>query len=357
MNLRSQLSTPRIVTCILLVLPGSVATNVSGKKCGPPDKIAVDDNFCPSSFKNRYPVLNFHGPAFIISIPFYRELWFQASFTVFVITSALLYIKYRLRNIKKRNENLSATINSHKELREALEALRISENKLRSHTHMQDRLIAAMAHDIKNPLKYIAIAAKYVLQNIEKEDKMNLARSIKILYNASQRVYLLTENLLEYIKLHSRNSEITYEKLNLYDLMEEKIEIFRDIASGQSTQIIMDIPFVFYVNTDPKLLSIIVHNLLDNAIKVTNQGSVKISALKMENGFEIDVEDTGPGMPAYIIKWCNESHPESNGAIIGHTGLGLSIVKELMAWINGQVSIRNKETGAVVRLIFPSEKL
>lgn len=295
----------------------------------------------------------------VIPPAYYEKGWFIILISILFIATILTYNRYRLRYIRQKNQVLAGMIKSHtQDLRDALQALTISESKLRRHTHTQDRLITAITHDIKSPLKYITLAAGRIAMDLQKENvKPALIRNAKLVYDASYRIQLLTENLLQYIKLFSRDGNIICEKINLYDVIEDKVAMFRTIASNQSTTIINDVPQLFYINSHSRLLGIIIHNLLDNAIKVTSrEGTVKISSTITDQKIEVAINDTGPGMSAAMVEWCNQPAPESgnveeDGA--ENKGFGLLIVKELIVLIKGRLEVRSEERkGTIVKLIF-----
>jgi signal transduction histidine kinase len=329
MTLRHQLRIRLINVLPILFLPGSIAAN---------DRLGYGVNY---HLKITFlPPLN------------YNKFWLQHLLLLLAILFISLYAWRRIKMIKLKNTELSVAILSHnQELEETLKALKKSESELRRHSNMQDRLITVMAHDIKNPLKYTVMAARYVFQNIEKEDRASMIRNTRMLYNSTQRIYLLTANLLQYIKLHSKKGKISYETVKLHDIIEKKVEIFRDIAISQATHIKTDIPQQLYVTSNPELLGIIVHNLVDNAIKVTYKGEIKITASLNPEGFELTIEDTGPGMSRQIIEYLSEME-NFDESPEGYTGIGLSIVKELMGWIKGQLYAENREIGAIVKLTF-----
>lgn len=313
-----------------------------------------------SGFNNEY---TYKKIRLIVPLAYYEKPWFKLLITLFAIAAVYAYFRYRIGYVRRKNEMLAGIINSHtQELQDTLHALTISENKLRRHTHTQDRLITAITHDIKSPLQYLTIAAGQIALDIQKEqDKATLTRTAKMLHEASYHVQLLTENLLQYIKLNSKDGNIICEKINLYDIIEDKATMFGHIAANKSTTIINDVPPVFYINSHARLLSIIIHNLLDNAIKVTNEGTVKISSTKTDQQIQVIIEDTGAGMSAAMIDWCNRPIAESGiieQELADHMGLGLIIVKELMVLINGQFLVESDgRSGTTIRLIFKREML
>src|SRR5262249_18745013 len=154
-------------------------------------------------------------------------------FYVLLVLSLLLlfwaYTKFRLRHEKKKNRALEERISEHTaELQETLSALLASEKNLQRQTRLQERLITAITHDIKSPLRYMSDAAKRLFnESVNKPGMEQVQEQAKMLFESGTKMYLLTDNLLQYIKLHSRNGSITMETFNLFELVKEKAAIFR----------------------------------------------------------------------------------------------------------------------------------
>lgn len=293
----------------------------------------------------------------VVPLAFYETAWFRLLVAMLVIIGFFLYMRIKLRYIRRKNAQLEEKIDERtKALQATLKELQQSEESLRRQTRMQERLIAAITHDIKTPLKYLTGAARRLFESPEGEKTMDdKKRSAHLIYESGYRMYHLTDNLLQYIKLNSSQGSILMNKLCLNELVENKLQIFNEIAAEQSTRIENNIPRETYVQSNHHLLGIIVHNLIDNAVKATFEGVVKISATTDEDIVKIRVEDSGFGMNKQTQEWCNDetgTAVSANG-VSGKSGLGLIIVKDLMAQMQGRVRVRDgKEGGTVVELIF-----
>ncbi|WP_127124496.1 sensor histidine kinase [Pseudoflavitalea rhizosphaerae] len=293
----------------------------------------------------------------VVPLAFYETAWFRLLIALLVIIGFFLYMRIKLRYIRRKNAQLEEKIDERtKALQATLKELQQSEESMRRQTRMQERLIAAITHDIKTPLKYLTGAARRLFESTEGEKAMDdKKRSAHLIYESGYRMYHLTDNLLQYIKLNSSQGSIVMDKLCLNELVENKLQIFNEIAAEQSTRIENNIPRETYVLSNHHLLGIIVHNLIDNAVKATFEGVVKISATTDEDTVSILVEDSGFGMNKQTQEWCNDeagTAVATNG-VSSKSGLGLIIVKDLVAQMQGRVRVRDgKEGGTVVELIF-----
>ena len=303
--------------------------------------------------------------AITIPLAFYETWWFRVLSGLLIIAGLWLYTRFRFEYIKRKNKLLEVRIDERTQaLQNTLNDLRLSEESLRRQTRLQDRLITAITHDIKSPLKYMTMAARRMFDSAEIEpDYREIQRNARMLYESGYRMYHLTDNLLQYIKLNSRDNLIAFERVDVEGIVDDKIEIFRDIAAEQTTTLHNEMVSPLYMRSNNRLLGVVIHNLLDNAIKVTFDGHVKVTSGITDEEVIIRIEDTGVGMSPEMVAWCNSSsEPDDSNPnetkFPGHAGFGLIIVKELVSLMKGRLRVSSeKEIGTKVELIFDREML
>lgn len=241
-------------------------------------------------------------------------------------------------------------------LNETVKALENSRDGLHQQSRLQKKLIAAITHDIKSPLKYLMLTGKSLYRK-SRNQAGNLEESVRAIYASSFQMYHFTNNLLQYAALYQEDSHIVTTIFNLNDLVKEKIFIFSEMIQSQNNKVIDNIPPQLIVCTNKELLSVIIHNLLDNAIKYTVNGHIYFSANQHRGKLQICVQDTGVGMAPELVNWCN------NRQIVkdfinenGGQGLGLAMVKELVGLIKGNIMVQSKkESGTLILLLLSSE--
>lgn len=252
--------------------------------------------------------------------------------------------------------NTIQTLNKRtKQLNDTIKALEVSRDGLRQQTRLQKKLITAITHDIKSPLKYLMLTGRSLYRN-RKLRPENLQESIRAIYASSFQMYHFTNNLLQYASLYLEGNRIIMTHFNLYELVNEKIAIFREMTLSQNNSVHNEIEPVMQVYTNKELLTVIVHNLLDNAIKYTVNGRVSFSARQEHGLLQIRIEDTGAGMSQPLVQWCNSTQTvkdfiNENGG----QGLGLAMVKELVRMIQGNLLVTSIENnGTVILLQLPA---
>lgn len=263
----------------------------------------------------------------------YERLWFGLAVLVTLICLIILLYKIRIRSIRRKNRLLELKVMSRtRELEKTMTILQESDEQLRKQSFMHKRLLAAITHDIKTPLRFLIRVNKDepssgVLQ--EKEIKT-------VTYDSLYRMHHLVDNLIHYMRISFLTGEFSEDTVDVGQLMEEKMEIFRPVSGSKGIQIINHIPPEMTVVVNKLLLAVVLHNLLDNAVKYTARGVVELTAERGERVLTIHLSDTGYGMPPAIRDWINQVEKDSNGHY-GSAGIGLILVKELLTVINGRL--------------------
>jgi signal transduction histidine kinase len=301
---------------------------------------------------------NYQYKSLTLIIPplFYERPWFRILFVAVCLLLIWAYSAFRLRYIRKKNKLLEVRIADRtKELEKTLLALQDSEHDLRRQTRIQERLITAMAHDIKSPLKFMADAASRMVNKLNRSGLEKEQEEAQILSEAGTRVYYYTENLLQYIRSQMKENKVVLRPVNLFQLVQEKVNIFQTIAAEQQTTIVNQLPVDWVINSHASLLGVVVHNLLDNAVKVTTEGTITVEAFREGTLCILSIRDTGMGMRPALLEWCNAEAGENTTQqerSPGHTGIGLLIVKDLLALINGRLqALPAGERGTDIRIL------
>lgn len=267
---------------------------------------------------------------------FYEKGWFRLAIFIVLICLVVVFYKIRLRHIREKNQQLELKVMSRtRELEETMTILRESDKQLRKQSFMHERLLAAITHDIKTPLRFLLRVNKDepssgVLQ--EKEIKT-------VTYDSLYRMHHLVDNLIHYMRTSFLTGEFSEETVDIYQVVEEKMEIFGPVSGSKGIEIINNITPETTVMVNKLLLAVVLHNLLDNAIKYTARGYVELSAERDDRILTIHVLDMGSGMPEPVMNWINQTANEGS-AHFGGAGIGLILVKELLTLINGRLLVK-----------------
>lgn len=292
----------------------------------------------------------------VVPTPVWQTWWFRTAATLLLLLAVYLLIQYRLRYIKQKNLALEKTVAQRTaDLSETISALRRSEEMLSRKTRLQQKLILAFSHDLKSPLMYLMITGQKLYERL-KGTPDKVTDGVRVMYFSAFNMYHFTDNFLNYAKAYFLQEDTVRETFLLNTLFNEKIDIFKYIAESKNIAIHNLLTADVQVHTNRMLLSVIIHNLLDNAIKYTDEGHVTLSVKTSATHTQISVADTGMGMDETTKRQyadlfgipAREAY-ENDGA---GKGLGLQIVKELVHILKGELVIDSTEgQGTVVSIV------
>lgn len=221
------------------------------------------------------------------------------------------------------------------------------ESNLLRHYRVISQIVAAVNHDIQTPLHYIGYSLKQINAYLHKQSAVSpmITRMSDESLNTSQRLGTLTKNLLDYIKLQSKSesSRTHTGEVMVSGLVASISELFSAIATFRNISISNAVGPDFTVYSDHDLLSIVIHNLVDNALKVS-KSEVSVSA-GIENGRkQIVIGDDGGGMPEDLVKWLNKNYKSYEEWLRAsqnpdQKGIGLVIVKDLCVLLGIQILV------------------
>jgi signal transduction histidine kinase len=155
----------------------------------------------------------------------------------------------------------------------------------------------------------------------------------------------LINDVLDISRLNAKRLEILSIPVALHDLVKGWYEDFKKVAADNQLEFTLELDSTLplEVNHDPDRLTQIVNNLLTNAFKYTEKGSIKLAVKRVDDAnWAISVSDTGKGIPETWQQVIFEEFRRvdgSTGRKSGGTGLGLAIVQKFCLLMNGQITL------------------
>ncbi len=215
------------------------------------------------------------------------------------------------------------------------------------------RFLAAASHDLRQPLQALNLFV-YTLERREKDEEKR--KIIHLLRDSLDSLKELLNALLDISKLEAGVVQAQFKSFHVAPMIARVCGELSPVAEAKGLQL-RSVTCHSAVYSDPSLLETIVRNLLDNAIKYTEQGKVLIGCRRHADKLRIEVWDTGPGIPGeegelifqefYQID--NEARKRNQGL-----GLGLSIVYRLTKLLNCDIEyISHRAKGSVFRVTTP----
>lgn len=252
-----------------------------------------------------------------------------------------------LRELQQMKENLEQTVS--KRTDELLEM----NNKLEEAMTSKTRFLAAASHDLVQPLNASKLFLEAIaIDQLDSENQMLLERTQDSLKNAEQ----LITDMLQIARLDSGDLKPRPEPVELYPLVDSVVAgLQQELSSRELEHLKIRVrPFNVWVLADPGFLRRIVQNLIENAVKFTEEGEVLVACRKRKDQVSFEVWDTGVGInPNYLqqmfVEFTRGDNPNTHGY-----GLGLSTVKKLCHAQDFPVAARsNVGTGTVFKVRMP----
>lgn len=222
--------------------------------------------------------------------------------------------------------------------------------KLRLVMENRHQLLLSISHDIKSPLS--SIMGYLELSKKEGED-------IKSMQNSARHILALLENLLEFSSLEQGSLTSTSSPFQLNNLTDEIEQMFIPMARNKGIDLKVSSSTVRIYSDQMKIKQIII-NLVSNALKYTTDGSVNLSTIYAENVLQIQVKDTGAGIPEDKLDAIFKpfSRVESNNNLAHGSGLGLYVVKGLTELLNGNIEVTSQvQMGTTFTVVIPCETI
>jgi len=227
-------------------------------------------------------------------------------------------------------------------MNELIEAKQKAEEMNRIKTYFY----ANMSHELRTPFVGIVGFAELLAETLEKPEEKEMAEAI---LKASKRLTDTLNKILNVTNIEFGKLELHINGVDVYEKIESLRILYSKAAEQQNTNIKTEFKCDrFLLRTDEKLLEEILSNLINNAVKFTFDGIIKIIVEKIEETdrdyLMITVADTGVGIPEdkQEIVWKEfRQVSEGYGRTSEGTGLGLSIVKKYTELLNGKISLKS----------------
>lgn len=219
---------------------------------------------------------------------------------VIILIAFKLVFAYRFIIIQKTNRQLNKKIT---ELEKTNDKLRLSAASLEQLNSTKNRFFSIIAHDLKNPFNALLGFSEMITINFNQLPENEIREYISIVHQSSKNLYKLLENLLKWSAAQTGTMHYLLEKFDLVSLIHSEIHFHRISAGKKQIIILGNLPEELIIYADKLLLSSVIRNLIDNAIKFTNSGgTIRLSAKKEKQTVFVEVSDSGIGIPENIQK-------------------------------------------------------
>lgn len=275
----------------------------------------------------------------------------------------LLIVKFPLFNKENKLYGVGAIANDITERVQSNKKLIDAKRKAESAEQLQEQFLASMSHEIRTPLNGIIGMTNVLMNTVLTEEQNEFAQ---IILKSSDNLLMLINDILDLSKIKA--GKVTVEKIefNLPGLIDTAVAPFRLKAKEKNIRlsVMQDPSLPAQVKSDPLRLTQILTNLLSNAMKFTEEGSIELTVKEMKRDKQevficFSIIDSGIGIANEKLNHVFENFEQAaieTTRKYGGTGLGLSITKKLCEIMNGSIEVSSVQNeGTTFRVVLPMQ--
>src|SRR5688500_1775085 len=277
----------------------------------------------------------------VILKPFFARWYTQVA--LLLILTGLIYFIYR-RRVKLHHERLEREMAVSQQLRQV--------------DKLKDQFLANTSHELRTPLHGIVGLSESLL---EKSHTPEEREDLELIISSGRRLSNLVNDILDFSRLKEHDLQLKKKPVDIRTIAEICIRLNRHQIQDKDLVIRNQIPHdIRYCIADENRLQQILQNLIGNAIKFTEKGSIVIDAHEVDNMIVTTLSDTGIGIEKEKQNLIFQEFEQADGSIgreFGGTGLGLSITKYLVELHGGSIGVVSEPgKGSVFSFTIPAYK-
>jgi signal transduction histidine kinase len=247
----------------------------------------------------------------------------------------------RYRQVQEANNLLEARV------RERTAELERTARAAEEASRAKSAFLATMSHEIRTPLNGVMGSLNLLVDTLKDERQLKFAR---VAHTSAAMLLNVISDILDFSKIEAGRLELDEVDFDLRQMLDDVAAMLLPSANSRGLDLLVEITpdRPLYVHGDPDRLRQIVVNLLNNAIKFTPKGSVKLRALveTRQSSYQLKLEviDTGVGIPADRVDRLFQPFSQvdsSTSRKFGGTGLGLAICRQLIGLMGGEIGVQS----------------
>lgn len=213
--------------------------------------------------------------------------------------------------------------------------------QLAAQSELKSELLSIIAHDLRSPL---AILKGYIdllgTDRLSTEDATFFQQHLNESFNATIN---LLDNLLDWSKKQIEGNSLNVTQIPISPIVDNCFDLVKSIAQKKGIELINKIPAATIANADSNILHLVLRNLIGNAIKFTESGSITVSRKYQNNCLAIYVTDTGIGMTdEELLVLFSQTDRRAMLRQNGTSGLGLFLCKEFVEKQGGEIWVESE---------------
>ena len=299
----------------------------------------------PSELSSTFGNQMFRMAAYLLAN---RELLLYGAIAVFGAVMVVLVVASTSSPPQRRNDPV-------------LEALRHEKEKAEHLARLKSEFLNQVSHELRTPLAVIIGYVECMTDGLYGQIEAKHQEILQVVAKQSTHLKNMIDQILIYSRLESNKQALRIEQMTLNKLLSDLAETFDFLCRQKGLELRLRVSDKLPVmESDAERLKEILSNLLQNAVKYTDHGSIsmRVEHLLPADTLLFEISDTGIGIPQHYLATIFEPfiqvHKTPSGASRGGIGLGLSIVKRHVEQLKGTISVESEVAiGSSFRIVLP----
>ena len=250
--------------------------------------------------------------------------------------------KLELQNHELESQKMELYTQS-AELEEHNMELEIQKSQLNEANKLKTNFLSNMSHELRTPLNSVIALSGVLNRRLAKQIPAEEYSYLEVIERNGKHLLALINDILDISRIEAGREEIEITTFNINNLVAETISMIYPQASEKDVDLLQtNNEQELYISSDSDKIRHILQNLIGNAVKFTDSGSIKVSAEKSENSISISVSDTGIGIDDAHLPHIFDEFRQADGSTsrrFGGSGLGLAIAKKYANLLGGTIIV------------------
>jgi len=262
----------------------------------------------------------------------------------------LLFGFYLFQRLQRRQKRKREAEEKERQLNEERRKTQIEKQRveeLEKIDRLKDQFLANTSHELRTPLSGIIGLSESLKDGAAGKLPTKAIENLNMIANSGKRLSHLVNDILDFSKLKNKDLALSAKPLDIQAMVNVVLQLSQPLAQGKKLKLVNSVPKdVVLVEADENRVQQILHNLIGNAIKFTEKGTIEIKAESKDKMLAISISDTGIGIEKEKFDSIFESFEQGDGSTqreYGGTGLGLSVTKQLVELHGGTIEVNSED--------------